>query len=117
MLGRHAKGGGSQKCPNCEACKESVEHLLFECAVYHMITRDKMFWTTLYIKQFFTLEAFEAFNHRSIFDKAVFCLGEKQGTCVHVQCILVHNECSSWYMYNRVIDFSMSVWDRRKEIL
>ena len=33
-LGRHAKGGGPQGCPNYEACKESVEHVLFECAVY-----------------------------------------------------------------------------------
>ena len=33
-LGRHAMGGGSQECRNCEACKESVEHVLFECALY-----------------------------------------------------------------------------------
>ena len=50
----------------------------------------------VYIKQVLTPEAFEAFNHRSIFDKAVFCLGEKQGT-------LVNDECSSWY--NKVGDF------------
>ena len=31
-LGRHAKRGGSQECPNCWSCKESVEHVLFECA-------------------------------------------------------------------------------------
>ena len=30
-LGRHASKGGSQECPNCEALKESVEHVLFEC--------------------------------------------------------------------------------------
>ena len=35
-------------------------------------------------------------------------LGEKQG-------MLVNDECSSWY--NKVGDFLMSVWDRRKEIL
>ena len=34
-LGRHVKGGGSQECPNCGACKESVEHVLFECASYN----------------------------------------------------------------------------------
>ena len=27
-------GDGSQECPNCGACKESVEHVLFECASY-----------------------------------------------------------------------------------
>ena len=31
-LGRHAKRGGSQQCPNCGACNESVEHFLFDCA-------------------------------------------------------------------------------------
>ena len=31
------------------------------------------------MKQILTPEAFEAFNYGSIFDKAVFCLGEKQG--------------------------------------
>ena len=48
------------------------------------------------MKQILTLEAFEAFNHSNIFDKAVFCLGEKQG-------MLINDECSSWY--NRVGDF------------
>ena len=33
-LGRHAKGSGSQECPTCGACRESVEHVLFECASY-----------------------------------------------------------------------------------
>ena len=32
-LGRHVKRGGSQ-CPNCGACKESVECVVFECASY-----------------------------------------------------------------------------------
>ena len=27
------KGGGSQECPNCGACNESVGHVLFECAL------------------------------------------------------------------------------------
>ena len=61
-----------------------------------------------YMKQVLTSEAFEAFIHGSIFDKAVFCLGEKQG-------ILVNDERSSWY--NKVGDFLMSVWNRRKETL
>ena len=29
--------------------------------------------------------------------------------------MLINDECSSWY--NKVGDFLMSVWDRRKEIL
>ena len=33
-LSRHASMGGSQECPNCYACKESIEHVLFECASY-----------------------------------------------------------------------------------
>ena len=32
-LSRHAKGGGSRECPTW-ACKESVEHVLFECSSY-----------------------------------------------------------------------------------
>ena len=44
----------------------------------------------------------------SIFDKTVLCLGKKQG-------ILINNECSSWY--NRVGNFFVSVWDRRKPLL
>ena len=50
------------------------------------------------MKQVLTLEAFEAFNYSSIFDKAVFCLGEKQGTLINDECT-----CSPWY--NRVGDF------------
>ena len=57
---------------------------------------------------YLTSSAFEAFSHGSIFDKAVFCLGQKQG-------MLVNDECSS--LNSRVGDFYMSVWDRRKEIL
>ena len=33
-LGRHDNVGGSQECPNCGTCKESVEHVLIECASY-----------------------------------------------------------------------------------
>ena len=65
--------------------------------------RDKSFLD--YLKQVL-LDAFEAFLHSSIFDKAVFCLGEKQG-------MLVYYECSSWY--NRVGDFLLVVWDGRKK--
>ena len=28
----HANRDGLQECPNCRACKESVENVLFECA-------------------------------------------------------------------------------------
>ena len=103
-LGRHTKGGGSQECPNCWACKESVEHVLFECTSYDSQRQNFLD----YMKQVLTPEAFEAFMHGSIFDKTVFCLGEKQG-------MLVDDECNSWY--NKVGNFLMSVWDRRKEIL
>ena len=61
-----------------------------------------------YLRQVPTPSASEAFHHDSTFNKAVFCLGEKQGT-------LVNNECSSWY--TKLGDFVMSVWGRRKEIL
>ena len=60
------------------------------------------------MKQVLTSEAFEAFIHGSMFDKAVFCLGGKLG-------MLVNDECSSWY--NKVGDFLISVWNRKKEIL
>ena len=33
-LRRHGKSGGSQECPSCEACKELIEHALFECPSY-----------------------------------------------------------------------------------
>ena len=103
-LGRHAKRGGSQERPNCGACKESVEHILFECVSYD--SQRQNFLDCM--KQVLAPEAFEAFIHGSIFDKSVFCLGKKQG-------MLVNDECSSWY--NKVGDFFMSVWNRRKEIL
>ena len=103
-LGRHTKRDGSQECPNCGACKESVEHVLFECASYDS-QRQKFFG---YMKQILTPEAFDVFIDSSIFDKAVFCLGEKQD-------MLINDEDSSWY--NEIGDFLMSVWERRKEIL
>ena len=77
--GRHAKRGGSQECPNCGAWKESVEHVLFQCASYD--SQRQIFLD--YIKQVLAPEASEAFIHSSIFDKAVFRLGEKQGILVN----------------------------------
>ena len=103
-LGRHAKKGRSQECPNCGAGKESVEHVLFECASYD--SQRQIFLD--YLRQVLTPVAFETFCNGSIFDKAIFCLGVKQG-------MVINDECRSWY--NRVGDFLMSVWDRRKEIL
>ena len=73
-LGRRTKGGGSQECPNCRACRESVEHVVFECASYDCQTQN--FFDCM--KQILTLEGFQVFNYNSIFDKAVLCLGEKQ---------------------------------------
>ena len=103
-LGRHTKGDGSQEFPNCEACRESVEPVLFECASFDCKKQNCFD----YMKQIFTPEAFEDFDYSSIFDKTAFCLGENQG-------MLINNECSS--LYNKVGEFLMSVWDRRKEIL
>ena len=33
-LVRHDMAGGSQEYPNCGTCEETVEHILFECALY-----------------------------------------------------------------------------------
>ena len=103
-LGRHVGRGGSQECPNCGALKESVEHVLFECVSYDS-QRQNFFE---YLKQVLSSETFGAFFGSSIFDKALFCLGEMKG-------LLVNDECSSWY--SRVGDFLMSVWNKRKELL
>ena len=78
-LGKRAKKVGSQECPNCRAGKESVEHVLFDCTSYNSQRQNFLD----YMKQILTPKAFEAFNHSSIFDKAVFCLGEKQGMLVN----------------------------------
>ena len=59
------RGGESQECPNCEACKQFGEHVLFECAWYDF-QRQNFFD---YMNQILTLEALEAFNLSSIFDK------------------------------------------------
>ena len=104
VLGRHAGGDGSQECRNCGACKESVEHVLFECTSYNSQRQNFLD----YLKQVLLPDAFEDFMHRSVLDKTVFCLGEKQG-------MIVNDDCSLWY--NRVGDFLMLVWERRKENL
>ena len=57
------KEGGSQECPNCGACKESVEHVLFECASYDSQRLD--FFN--YLKMVLPPDAFKAFLHGSIF--------------------------------------------------
>ena len=61
-----------------------------------------------YLKQVLLPDALETFLHSSIFDKAVFCLGEKLG-------MLVNDECSSWY--NRVGDFLLWVLEQRKKFI
>ena len=53
-------------------------------------------------------DAFKDFLRGSIFDKSAFCLREKQH-------MLVNDDCSSWY--NRVGNFLVSIWDRRKQLL
>ena len=80
------------RCPNCGACKESVGHVLFECASYDSQRLDLLD----YLKTVLSLGAFKAFLCGSIFDKTVFCLGERQR-------VLINDEYSSWY--NRVGDF------------
>ena len=85
-LDRHTNRGGSQECPNCGACKESVEHVLFECTSYD--SQCQKFLDSL--KQILLPDAFEAFLNSSIFDKSVFCLGERQG-------MLLNDEYTSWY--------------------
>ena len=59
-----------------------------------------------YLKQVLLMDTFEAFVHSSIFDKAVFYLGKKQG-------MLVNNECGSWY--NKVGNFLLSARRRGKK--
>ena len=80
------RGVGSQERPNCGACKEFVEHVLFDCASHYSQRQNFLD----YMKQILTPEAIKAFNYSSIFTNTVFCLGEKQG-------MLINNECSSWY--------------------
>ena len=74
-LGRHANKGGSQVCPNCVALEESVEHNLFDCVSYDS-QRQKFLE---FLKQVLPLKDFDAFLRSSVFDKALFCLGEMKG--------------------------------------
>ena len=95
-MGSHGSRGESQECLNHLACKQSVEYvLLFDCASYY------------YQKQIFEVREmsscpgrFEALLCSSIFNEAVFSLGEKT-------CMLVNGKCSSWY--NEVGDFVVSL--------
>ena len=74
--GRHDKVGGPQECPNCEACKESVEHVLFKCASY--VSQRLDFLDCL--KIVLLADAFEAILHGSIIDKIAFCLRKAKYT-------------------------------------
>ena len=95
-LVKHDKGDGSQKCPNCRAGKKSVEHVLCECASYD----SQRFDFLNYLKMVLPPDAFETLLCGSLFDKTAFCLGEKEGMLVNV-------ECSSWC--NRVGYFLVSI--------
>ena len=77
-------GDGSQECPNCGACKESVEHVLFECASYDS-HRLNFFQ---YLKTVLPPDAFETFFVVTLLIKTAFCLREKEG-------MLINDECSS----------------------
>ena len=81
-----------------------MEHVLFE---YRSYNYQKQFFKN-YLEQVLFLEHIEDFMHRSILDKTIFCLGEKQG-------MIVNDDCNSWY--NRVGDSLMLVWEKRKELL
>ena len=78
-LGRQDKGVESQECPNCRACKESVEHVIFECASYDSQKLD--FFE--YLKTVLPPDAFETFLRGNMFDKTAFCLGEKEGMLIN----------------------------------
>ena len=53
-----------------------------------------------YLKQVLLSDAFENFILCRVFDKVLFCIGEKQG-------MIVNNGCSSWY--NRIDTFDVSL--------
>ena len=89
-LGQHDKKDGSQECPNCGACKESVEHVPFECTSYASQRLDFLD----HLKTVLRPDAFETIPRGSIFDKTAFCIGEKEG-------MLVNDECSSGTIESR----------------
>ena len=94
----HAKRGGSQECPKCEAYKESVEPVLFdECASYDS---QKNIFCIIWSK-------FLLWRHLKVLITAAFLIK---------QCML-YVACSLWY--NRVGDtFNVSSGlFRTKEIL
>ena len=64
-LGRHDKMGGSHECANCEACKKSVQHVLFECASYDFQQLDFLD----FLRTVLPPNAFKAFLCGNIFDK------------------------------------------------
>ena len=57
-----------KECPNCEACKELLEHVLFECASYDSQRLDFLD----YLKMVLPPDAFEAFLRGSILIKLHF---------------------------------------------
>ena len=67
-LGRRDKMSGSHECPNCGACKESVQHVHFECASYDFQRLD--FLDVL--RTALLPNAFKAFLRGNIFDKTAF---------------------------------------------
>ena len=80
-LGRHAKWGGSQECPTCGACKEFVEHVLFECASYDS-QRQIFFGILVHVHEANSyskgLQKFSSQQHIYMYMyKAVFCLHDK----------------------------------------
>ena len=100
-LGWHAGGDESKQCCNCEACKESVEHVLFMCIVQFLKKK-----VLDYLKQVLLPDTFEALMHCSIFKKTVLYLEEKQG-------MVVSNDCS--LRHNRVGNVLILIWEGRKE--
>ena len=91
-LGRYDKVGGSETVLIVGLVRNQLSTFFFGCASCDSQRLDFLDC----FKMVLPPNAFEAFIHGSIFDKTVFCLGEKQG-------MLVSYEYSSWY--NRVGDF------------
>ena len=79
--------GGFQEFPNCMASKESVEHLLFECASCNSHAGPNFV------------------DSSNIYNKAQFYLGEKQGMLINDEC----TQCSSLYnkSEDKIFDVSL----------
>ena len=86
------RGSEPQAYPNCEACKESVEHILFECASYYSQRLDYL----VYLKTILPSDALKALLRDSIFVEIASFSTKMQG-------MWVNDECSLWY--NRVGNF------------